>query len=324
MAPDNNSNSLAVVILTHNESLHIIRALDSVKPIASQVFVIDSGSNDNTVALAKSLGAQVLHHSFVNQAQQFQWALDNAPITAGWVMRLDADEIIEPDLCKEIAEKLPALAPDVVGVNLDRKHIFMDRWVRHGGRYPLRLLRIWRRGQARIEDRWMDEHMVVWGGRTVNFKGGFADHNLNDLTFFTQKHNKYATREAIEVLNQRLFLFGRDEALSTQSTSFQAAFKRWGKERFYNRIPFTASTTLYFLWRYIFQLGFLDGREGLVYHFLQGWWYRFLVGAKIMELEKAIAHLTDKQAILVELTRLTGHDLVGEAQRKQAEHKTPA
>lgn len=305
--------NLAVVILTHNESMHIARALDSIKEIASEVFVIDSGSIDDTVRIATESGARVLQHAFVNYAQQFQWALDNAPITTQWVMRLDADEIIESDLAEEISDQLPTLPKDVVGVNLDRKHIFMNRWVRHGGRYPLRLLRIWRNGQGRIEDRWMDEHMVVWGGRTVNFKGGFSDHNLNDLTFFTQKHNKYATREAIDALNQKLKLFPRDEALSTESASWQASFKRWGKERVYNRLPFTLSAVLYFLWRYFFQLGFLDGRSGLVYHFLQGWWYRFLVGAKIMELDQAIAHLTDKQEILTELSRLTGHDLVASA-----------
>lgn len=301
--------SLAVVILTYNESRHIARALEAVKGIADQVFVIDSGSADDTVRIAEPQGAVVLFHPFVNQAKQFQWALDNAPITAEWVMRLDADEIVEPDLAEEIARELPRLAADVVGVNLDRKHIFMGRWIRHGGRYPLRLLRIWRRGHGRIEDRWMDEHMVVWGGRTVTFKGGFADCNLNDLTFFTDKHNKYATREAIDVLNQRLGLFPRDEALNKESASWQASFKRWAKERLYNRLPFTVSSTLYFLWRYFFQLGFLDGREGLVYHFLQGWWYRFLVGAKLMELERGIAHLTDKEAIRNELARLTGHDL---------------
>lgn len=155
----------------------------------------------------------------------------------------------------------------------------------------------------------MDEHMVVWGGRTVTFKGGFADHNLNDLSFFTTKHNKYATREAIDVLNQRLRLFARDEALTAGSASLQASFKRWAKEGIYNRLPFTVSATAYFLWRYIFQLGFLDGRSGLVYHFLQGYWYRFLVGAKLMELERAIAHLTDKREIAAELSRLTGHKL---------------
>lgn len=300
---------LTVIILTYNESIHIQRALDSVAGIAKQVVVVDSGSTDQTVPIATSMGAQVLSHPFVNYAQQFQWALDNAPIKTQWVMRLDADEIIEPDLTDVIREKLPLLPGDVVGVNLDRKHIFMGRWVRHGGRYPLRLLRIWRHGHGRIEDRWMDEHMVVWGGRTVTFKGGFADHNLNDLTFFTDKHNKYATREAIDVLNQRHGLFPRDDALNNKSASWQASFKRFVKERVYNRLPFTVSSTLYFLWRYIFQLGFLDGRSGLVYHFLQGYWYRFLVGSKVMELEAAIAELSDKKSKIIELSRLTGHEL---------------
>lgn len=302
-------STLAVVVLTFNEESHVGRSLASVAGIATQVFVIDSGSTDLTVRIAQEHGAVVLFHPFVNQAKQFQWAMDNAPITADWVLRLDADEIIEPDLAKEIAQNLPALPLDVTGINLQRKHIFMDRWVRHGGRYPLLMLRIFRRGKGRIEDRWMDEHISVSEGRTVTFEGGFADHNLHDLSYFTDKHNKYATREAIEVLNQRYQLFRRDEVLTASGSSGQAWFKRWAKERIYNRIPFAASATAYFLWRYIFQLGFLDGRSGLVYHFLQGYWYRFLVGAKVMELEKAVAHLSDKQEILAEISRLTGHDV---------------
>jgi hypothetical protein len=227
-------------------------------------------------------------------------------------MRLDADELIGADLAEEIKARLPSLAPDIVGINLKRKHIFMGRWVRHGGRYPLKMLRIWRRGYGRVEDRWMDEHIVVSGGRTITFDGGFADHNLNDLTSFTSKHNNYATREAIDVLNKRLKLFPQDKSLTRESASWQASAKRFVKERIYNRLPFTISALGYFLWRYIFQLGFLDGRSGLVYHFLQGYWYRFLVGAKVMELERAIAHLTDKCEIAAELSRLTGHQLVVE------------
>lgn len=297
------------MILTHNESMHIQRSIESVKSIASEIFVIDSGSKDQTVKIAEENGAVVLHHPFVNYAKQFQWALDNAPITADWTMRLDADEIIEEDLQKEIQEKLHDLPTNVVGINLKRKHIFMNRWVKHGGRYPLVLLRIWRTGHGRIEDRWMDEHMVISGGETVTFKGGFADHNLNDLTFFTDKHNKYATREAIDVINQKLNLFARDESLNTESASFQASIKRIAKEKIYNKIPFTIAALAYFIYRYIFQLGFLDGRSGLIYHFLQGYWYRFLVGAKIMELEQAIAGMTDKKEIIKEISRLTGHKL---------------
>ncbi|HZF46895.1 MAG TPA: glycosyltransferase family 2 protein, partial [Sphingomonadaceae bacterium] len=184
---------VTVVILTFNEARHIGRSIASVRAFARDVLVVDSFSTDDTVAIAEAAGARVLQHRFVNYSEQFQWALDQGGIESTWTLRLDADEVIEPDLAEEITRRLPALPDDVVGVNFDRKHVFMGRWVRHGGRYPLRLLRLWRTGQGRIEARWMDEHMVVWGGRTVTFKGGFADRNENDLTFFTAKHNSYAT-----------------------------------------------------------------------------------------------------------------------------------
>lgn len=297
---------LSVIILTFNEERHIERAIASVASIAHEIIVVDSGSSDRTVELARSLGAVVLYHPFTNHAQQFQWALDNATIAGNWLMRLDADEIVEPDLATEIAVALPTLAPDVAGINLKRKHIFLGRWIRHGGRYPLILLRIWRRGQGSVEQRWMDEHIAVSGGRSVTLRSSFADWNLNDLTFFTEKHNGYATREAIEVINQRLGLFRRDSVLNRNSASRQAAFKRFVKENVYNLIPFQLGTVGYFLYRYVFQLGFLDGREGLVYHFLQGYWYRFLVGAKVLELERAISHLPDKAAMRAELAHITG------------------
>jgi|SRR5579883_252074 glycosyltransferase involved in cell wall biosynthesis len=298
--------SLNVVILTYNEERHIARALDSVAGIAREVFVVDSFSTDKTAELAKARGAAVLQSRFINYAKQFQWALDNAPITASWIMRLDADEVIEPDLADRIRDELPKLPDDVVGINLKRKHIFLGRWIRHGGRYPLVLLRIWRRGHGRIEDRWMDEHMIVSGGRTVTFEGGFADHNLNDLTFFTDKHNKYATREALDVIIARRNLLARDAGLSAEGSSFQAAVKRLVKEKIYNRIPYQIAAPAYFLYRMIVQLGFLDGKEGLVYHALQGLWYRFLVGAKVDELERAIAGLDDPAEIRAALRRLTG------------------
>lgn len=309
MTKDSELPSLAVIILTYNEERHIARALASVAGIASETIVIDSFSTDRTVELARANGAVVLQNKFVNQAKQFQWALDNAPISATWIMRLDADEVIEADLAARIRDELPRLNEDVVGVNLKRKHIFLGRWIRHGGRYPLVLLRIWRRGHGRVEDRWMDEHVVVWGGRTTTFDGGFADHNLNDLTHFTDKHNKYATREAIEVISSRTGLRGEAATSVDKPGSRQAAFKRWIKERLYNRIPYQISAPSYFLYRVIFQLGFLDGKQGLVYHVLQGLWYRFLVGAKVTELETAVGHINDRSELRAELRRLTGLDL---------------
>lgn len=298
--------SVAVVILTFNEAQHLARALASVRPFASEILVVDSYSTDATLDIARAHGAAIVQRRFDNQARQFNWALDTVELRSDWILRLDADEIIEPDLADAIVRTLPTLPADVAGINLKRKHIFLDRWIRHGGRYPLLMLRLWRRGQGRVEDRWMDEHVVVSGGRTITLDGGFADHNLNDLTYFTDKHNKYATREAIEQLSQRHALFARDAALSAETASRQAGAKRWVKERLYNRLPFWAGPLGYFLYRYFVQLGFLDGRPGLIYHFLQGFWYRFLVGAKVVELEAAIAGCRTNAERIARLATLTG------------------
>ena len=253
---------LCVVILTRNEEVHIARALRSASSLATQIFVVDSGSTDRTVEIAERLGAHIARHAFVNQAQQFQWALDSLPIDAEWVMRLDADEVLTPELADEIRRELPLLDADVAGVNLNRRHVFLGRWIRHGGRYPVTLLRIWRKGAARIERRWMDEHMVLLRGRAVTLRHDFSDHNLHDLKAFTDKHNAYATREAIDVLMKRYDLGGDDQALTRGATSLQAAAKRWLKERVYNRLPFWLGPLAYFLYRYVFRLGVLDGRRG--------------------------------------------------------------
>lgn len=303
--------SLTVVILTFNEELHLERAIESVSPIAEAIFVVDSFSTDRTVEIAKSLGCRVLSNRFESHARQFQWALENASIATDWVMKLDADEVIEQDLVHEIEARLPELPLDVTGINLNRKHIFMGRWIKHGGRFPLTMLRIFRRGQGYVEDRWMDEHVVVKGGRTITLRGGFADHNLNDLTFFTSKHNNYATREAVEVLNERLGFMPTDGSLTASATSSQVAIKRLLKKNIFNRLPYEIAALGYFTFRYVFQMGFLDGREGLVYHTLQGFWYRFLVGAKVYELYRAVSAIEDPSEIRKELAKRTGLPILG-------------
>jgi glycosyltransferase involved in cell wall biosynthesis len=298
---------ITVVILTYNESLHLARALAHVKPFASHILVVDSYSNDDTVEIAKAHGATVLQHAFQNQAKQFQWALDHGSISTEWVMRLDADEIIEPDLAREIVSRLPKLGPEITGVYLNRKTIFQGKFIRHGGRYPMMLLRIWRRGKARIEDRWMDEHIYLTEGCSVTFQGGFSDYSLRDLTFFIDKHNGYASREALDSINRRLNLWNVESVskLPGDAEAHHAGQKRFMKEVVYNRIPFQISSVLYFLYRYVIRLGFLDGAKGLVYHVLQGFWYRFLVGAKLEELENAIRGASSADEARSRIARVT-------------------
>lgn len=297
---------ITVFILTYNERRHIERAIRSLAGLDASVVVIDSFSTDDTVELAKSLGAKVVPRKFLVYAEQFQWALDNVPIETEWVMRLDADEVLSPELVDELRQRLPQLPSNVTGVNLNRRHVFLDRWIRHGGRYPLTLLRVWRNGAGRIEQRLMDEHIVLRHGESVTFESDFSDHNLQDLGFFTDKHNKYATREAIDRLNEELHFLPQDAGVSDGGSNAQAGRKRLVKQMIYNRLPYGLGPLGYFLWRYFAQLGFLDGREGLTYHFLQGFWYRFLVEAKILELRRGVAHLKDPASIRTELARLTG------------------
>lgn len=298
--------NLAVIILTYNEELHIARAIASVRNIAQDIVVVDSQSTDGTVDIATGMGARIFQHPFVNQARQFAWAMTNCDVTSEWIMRLDADEYIEPDLAAKLATQLSNLPPSVTGINLKRKHIFMNRWIRHGDRYPLVMLRVWRAGMAEIEDRWMDEHLYVTSGSTVTLDGGFADHNLNSLAWFIEKHNKYATREAIEVITRRHGITSGSNAVALANSSTQARTKRFLKQSLYEKLPFPVAATLYFLYRYVVRFGFLDGIEGAIYHFLQGYWYRFLVGARVFELEREVSALGSEQDLIVTLTALTG------------------
>lgn len=303
---------ITVIILTKNEAHHIERAINSVRAIAARILVVDSGSTDATVDIARRAGAEVVFNHWVNYATQFQWALDNTGIDTAWIMRLDADELIENDLAARLQAELPALSPDVTGINFARKQIFMGRWIRHGGRYPMMLLRLWRVGSGRIELRWMDEHVAVDHGRVIDMAGGFSDHNLGDLSFFIEKHNGYATREAIDRLSDRHGLELIGTTLDAASSSRQASLKRWLKQRVYNRLTFGIGPLAYFLYRMIVRLGFLDGREGLIYHGLQGFWYRFLVDAKTIELEMAMKAAgcrtaADRRRVL---STLSGHNLM--------------
>lgn len=275
---------LTVVILTKNEALHIERCIDSVSAFADHVLVVDSGSTDDTVALAKAKGAEVHFNPWVNYATQMNWGIDHVPEDADWVMRLDADEIVMPSLAKEIAARLPGMAAGVDGVYVSRRMTFLGRPMRWGGLFPVRILRLFRNGKGRCENRWMDEHIVV-KGQTEDFDGEVIDDNRNSLTWWTEKHNGYASREVVDLLNLE-YKFMEHETVADLRGGQQAGVKRWIKEHVYARMPGGARAFAYFFYRYVIRLGFLDGREGAAFHVLQGLWYRYLVDAKMYEVRK--------------------------------------
>lgn len=279
------SSSLTVVILTFNEELHIERCINSLGTLPTRIVIVDSFSTDSTMDILRKYKVDLFQRNFINNADQFQWALDNCQIETDWIMKIDADERMEKELVSEIQGNLGKVPTDVGGIYLKRRQIYCGKWIRHGGRYPLKLLRIWRNGAGFVEQRWMDEHIIIKSTyRTITFKNDFSDDNLKGIDFWVAKHNNYATREAIEVLNEKYFLFAKDKNLVNSPFSNEV-LKRVLKEKLYLKIPIGLRAVTYFLFRYIFQLGFLDGIKGLEYHFMQGLWYRLLVDLKVREIE---------------------------------------
>jgi hypothetical protein len=198
---------------------------------------------------------------------------------------MDCDEYLLDELIDEINTKLPLTKPEIGGYIIKRRVIFMDKWMKRGGFYPHRLLRIWRTGTGRLEERAMDEHVVLDKGETEAFLYDMVDHNLNDLTWWTHKQNNYASREVKDLLDiERGTTSANNVDVSLKGE--QSSRKRWIKEKVYSKIPLFVRPFIYFIYRYIIRLGFLDGGAGLVWHFLQGFWYRFLVDAKMYELKR--------------------------------------
>ena len=275
---------LVAIILTLNESQHLPRCLASLEGVVDHVLVVDSFSVDQTGPIAKSHGAQFVQHAFVNYASQFNWALTQLDKETHWVFRIDADEYLTPELAVEIRDRLSSLDLEVDGVFCGRRMIFQGRLIRFGGLSHVRVLRLFRYGRGRCENRWMDEHIKV-AGPTKNFRGTLIDDNLNSLTWWTNKHNRYASREAVDLLNLE-YRFLPIDSVASLSDGSQASFKRWIKERVYARLPAGFRAFTYFFYRYVIRLGFLDGHAGAAFHVLQGFWYRYLVDAKVAEVER--------------------------------------
>lgn len=277
------NQSITVIVLTYNEAPHIERCLSRIQPVVERVIVVDSYSTDNTVAIARRMGAEVYQHPFKHQADQFQWALDTIDIRTEWILKLDADEYFEPAAVEEIRKKLDALPAEITGIEFKRKFIFMGRWIRWGGYYPTVLTRLWRTGRGYIEQRWMDEHVVLRDGNSVRFdQGDLVDENLHGVDAWTTKHNRYATRQMVDFINREHKLFQIDDALE-ESGHAHARRRRFLRNRVFGQAPLYLRSVLLYVYRYIIRLGFLDGKVGFVFHTMHGLWFFLLIDAKIDE-----------------------------------------
>lgn len=271
------TSKLTVVILTLNESIHIARAIKNVKDVADHIVVLDSYSDDNTIEIADTLGAEILYRKFDNYKNQRQFAIDYCKDKTEWMLFLDADEYLTRELKNEIS--LAINEDKYVGYYMAFRMIFMGKWIKYGGYYPTYILRLFKPRYAHV-NREINEHVKVLGLTTV-LKNDFINESLLDISGWIDKHNKYATFEAESLYNYKKKL-QKSKGLSLRSQSDR---KLWVRENIWNHLPLLFKPFLYFIYRYFFRLGFLDGKAGFIYHFLQGLWFWFLVDVKFLEIK---------------------------------------
>ena len=275
---------LSVIILTKDERLHIARCLENVNQIARKVFVVDCFSSDGTQDIARSLGAEVVEHKWPgNQAAQFNWALDNLPIETEWILPLAADEYLTNELIAELESFIPDAPQSVSAIVFPLGRAFMGRVLKHGIVNGISMIRMFRNGKARYENRIMDEHLQVIEGETVTVKNKFVDDNRMPLSFFISKHNAYATREAVLLISSE---YGLNNSNNEKAKYADEVAAKRGQKATYASLPLFWRAFGYFFYRYVIKLGFLDGKEGFLWDFFQGWWYRTLVDAKVYEIKR--------------------------------------
>ena len=286
VASDASVAPVSVVVLTHDEARNLPACLASVAGWSQEVFVVDSGSVDDTVEIARRWGAVVAFHPFESHAHQWNWALRTLPVSVEWVLALDADQRVTPELREEICRELAARDPGAggpTGYFVCRRQIFRGRWIRHGGYYPKYILKLFRRGEAWIDERDLVDHHFYVKGRVGTLRGDLVEDNQkeSDISTWIVKHARYAALQAREELAGRWT--GSDATAPARLFGTPDERTRWLK-RLWARLPLYLRPFIYFGYRYVVRCGFLDGKEGFVFHFLQAFWYRLLVDIHLDQL----------------------------------------
>lgn len=268
---------ITAIILTKNEEINIADCINSIKDIVKRIVVIDSFSEDKTVEIAKDLGAEVFQNKFINYSKQYQYGVEVSKISTIWTLRIDADERLTKESADEINELCNAnMNTDVTGIVLRFKKNFLGKDLYYGGVYPWKKMNLYKTLYGKIEDRSMDEHIILSQGSILEMKKDCLHFDFKDIGYFINKHNWYSSRETVDYFENKKILIKREEL----------DFKTWIKMKYYYKLPIGIRAHIYYIYRYYIRLGFLDGKEGKIYAFLQAYWYRYLVDIKIYESEK--------------------------------------
>ncbi|MBG6236433.1 exosortase/archaeosortase family protein [Pedobacter sp. CAN_A7] len=272
------------IILTFNEELHLPRLLKSLAGLTTNIFVLDSGSTDQTIAICEEYNLIYAVHAFENHPKQWDMALRMFDIKTPWVIALDADQCLTPELYLLLIEFKDEDYSDIDGIYFNRKNIFQGKWIKHGGYYPKYLLKMFRYGIGYSDLNENMDHRFIVPGKTAKWNNGhLLEENLkeNQISFWIAKHNRYSDLLATEELERKQQM--RSQLIQPKFWGNPDQQTAWFKKLWWN-LPTYSRTFGYFGYRMIIQKGFLDGRKGMLFHFMQGFWFRLVVDMKLEEL----------------------------------------
>ena len=277
------NKEFSFIILTRNEEIHLPRLLTSILPLQAEVFVMDSGSSDQTLEICKDSHINTVFHTFENHPKQWHYALRAFEIRTPWVICLDADQVVSPQLQTLLSNFKSEDHEHINGIYFNRKNYFKGKWIRHGGYFPKYLLKMFRTTAG-----WSDlaenmDHRFIVSGKTTCWKEGYLiEENLkeNEISFWISKHNTYSDLLATEEIERRQNI--RKQSIKPSLFGTPDQKNAWLK-RLWWHLPLHIRPFLYFIYRILLQRGLLDGKTGLIYHFLQGFWFRMIVDIKIEE-----------------------------------------
>jgi glycosyltransferase involved in cell wall biosynthesis len=301
---------ISVLIPAKNEEANLPACLASLQP-ADEIFVVDSQSTDKSQEIAESYGAKVVQFHFVNGwPKKKNWSLENLPFRNEWVLIVDCDERITPELWAEIAQAIQN--QEYNGYYLNRRVFFLGKWIRHGGKYPDWNLRLFKHQKGRYEnlstedipntgDNEVHEHVLL-DGKVAYLKNDMLHEDFRNIYHWLERHNRYSNWEARVYYN---LLTGKDESGTIGANFFGDAVqrKRFLKKTWVKYFPF--KPFLRFIIFYIIQRGFLDGKAGYIYGRLLSQ-YEYQIGVKLYELRNCggqlnVAKATDQPSLQTEI-----------------------
>tara|TARA_Y100000768_G_scaffold296454_1_gene230267 strand:- start:115 stop:1008 length:894 start_codon:yes stop_codon:yes gene_type:complete len=286
--------NVTAIILTNNEEKHLERCILSLKNIIKRIVVIDSLSTDKTHEILKNHNIEFFQKEWVNYSSQLNWGIEKAEVKTDWILRIDPDEIPSQSFTNNIKNYLDKLPINVSGISITRRLIFLEKEIKFGGDFPQMDVRLWRNGKGKCENTWSDEHMII-DGLIENSNLDIIDNNINNITWWTDKHNRFAIREMIEFFSQKERVKEKNHFKLSKKTEKMKNIKF----KIYYRFPMFLRALVFFIYKYLLRLGFLGGWQGFIWCFLQSFWYRILVDVKILEIRNIMKknNFTFKEAI---------------------------